>query len=770
MSIRALRLFVFCLLSFSLVQAQDAEFEIITPDNAAQLQELARYGDGQFTSALAWSPDGNTLAVGGSLGVWLYDARDWTVAPHLIDLNSSVTHLSFSADGTLLAYATRTPYSIHLRDIATDEELITFDQTNTFAFSPDSHLFAVTTRTFIEGCCPNFHESLQLWDTETLTLAATAQITYSMPYVFRNLMFSPDGTQLASALATLPDSTCGNIHATVKLWDVQALLQEGETIFEFQEGDRFADIAEAEGAVYSPDGTLIASTETVYMVTSSGRIHLRDVATLQDRLLLETGDSEFVRSWVFSPDSSTLAANIRVYPSHTVRLWDTESGAMIAETTIPFELYEIAYNPSGTLLAGVSWGTLILFDPSTLEQIASIWLPNPLLGYSVNQDGSAFSYYDVDGYLHLWSIEEGAVAERLVSSVHVIDAAVNRVRWSERGDKLLFYDEDNMFIWDASDALETVIRIEPQEIVDPILNDDGTRVAIESPAGEVKIWDTTNGSLVTILDGLFPPQIWLKFSPNGAYLLTVDYRYATNEDEMDSSRVELWDVESGARLYDFGIYTGRAIVQFSPDSSRLGIINPLSEASNDPYEMRPTQVHIIDLASGDEIITHEMEDGVGFTPDLDLMLMQQGDWSRIYIGVFDVTTGQDLSVPGVAIYGGVRAINPQATQFVTYEGSQTNCGGDFRSLFLWDIRGQQLITTIGLPSGIDGGGSPEFSPDGGLLVVSDDYRVRFWDTLTGENMGQLSSNIYGYTHFTADGTGLLTLTDGTVRLWGVPAD
>ena len=40
------------------------------PDGAA-----ARLGKGWLTGNLAFSPDGNRLAVAGLIGIWLYDAR-----------------------------------------------------------------------------------------------------------------------------------------------------------------------------------------------------------------------------------------------------------------------------------------------------------------------------------------------------------------------------------------------------------------------------------------------------------------------------------------------------------------------------------------------------------------------------------------------------------------------------------------------------------------------------------------------------------------------
>lgn len=62
----------------------------ITPHNVADLRQVVRLGSGQATSA-AWSPDGATIALGGSLGIWIYDATSLTAPPcwkHIADMCS----------------------------------------------------------------------------------------------------------------------------------------------------------------------------------------------------------------------------------------------------------------------------------------------------------------------------------------------------------------------------------------------------------------------------------------------------------------------------------------------------------------------------------------------------------------------------------------------------------------------------------------------------------------------------------------------------------
>ncbi|MGQ9601053.1 MAG: WD40 repeat domain-containing protein [Anaerolineae bacterium] len=73
----------------------------ISPDNAAQVVQLARWGKGTVNE-VAYSPDGRLLAVASSVGIYLYEAG--TLAEvRFIETDAWVTSVAFSPDGATLA-------------------------------------------------------------------------------------------------------------------------------------------------------------------------------------------------------------------------------------------------------------------------------------------------------------------------------------------------------------------------------------------------------------------------------------------------------------------------------------------------------------------------------------------------------------------------------------------------------------------------------------------------------------------------------------------
>ena len=163
---------------------------------------LLRLGKGSVLD-VAWSPDGTRLAVGGTVGIWLYDARTGAEVSLLTGHTRRVNAVVFSRDGTTLASAGHDG-TARLWDVATGQEKYVlkahFGSVTSVAFSPDGNTLATGG---YSGPLP----PVRLWD------VATGQEKSSLEGHTRNVnsvAFSPDGTTLAS----------GSSDNTVRLWDV----------------------------------------------------------------------------------------------------------------------------------------------------------------------------------------------------------------------------------------------------------------------------------------------------------------------------------------------------------------------------------------------------------------------------------------------------------------------------------------------------------------------------------------------------------------------
>ena len=213
------------------------------PAPVPQPTMVLQVGHTEGITALAYSPDGQTLATGGGDGVRLWDTASGQVKASLPA--GSVPTLAFAPDGQTLATGSDDG-TVRLWDAASGRLQATLPGVTYFAFSPDGK--TLTTESLNTP-------TVQLWD------VVSGQLQASLTNALAPL-FSPDGKTLVTKGVDANGSPIG-----VQLWDVasgqlQAVLQAGNV----------------STLAFSPNGRTLA-TRDWESGSPSGPLHLWDVAS-----------------------------------------------------------------------------------------------------------------------------------------------------------------------------------------------------------------------------------------------------------------------------------------------------------------------------------------------------------------------------------------------------------------------------------------------------------------------------------------------------------
>ena len=537
--------------------------------------------------SISISPDGQTLAIGNSGRVRLLDVR--TTEPGLtLELPTIPLDVSFSSDGRLLAIAGSNG-TIYLWDVMTGELRHTIEHAHlgncdSVAFSPDGQTLASGGR---DG-------TVHLWDVSTGALRQTLT-EHAEPV--KSVAFSPDGKTLASA----------GHEKDVRLWDVmtgelrQTITTDANSVW---------------SVAFSPDGKTLASGSPV------GTVSLWDVSTAERRHILH-GHTTLVNSISFSPDSKSLASVS--HQDSIVNIWDVMTGERRQELTgYTGSVESMSFSPDSETLATVGEGKsfIDMWDVSTGVLRQTLGHTRRIRSISFSPDGKTLASAADDNFVLLWDVSTGALRQTLTTGAAPLTttaawAWVNTVSFSPDGKTLASADTSkgqstsNIRLWDVmTGKLRYTLTTTAAWRTKVSFSPDGKTLAGVHHDNTIGLWDVMTGELRYTLTTTAFPSTEMPFSPDGKTLAGVN----------NDNTIGLWDVMTGEHRHTL---TGHADyvakISFSPDGKTL------ASASND------TTIGLWDVMTGER--RHTLRGyiswvwSVAFSPDGKTLVSGGSDYS-----------------------------------------------------------------------------------------------------------------------------------------------
>jgi WD40 repeat protein len=704
-------------------------------------------------SALAVSPDGEAVAVGGHEGqlyLWLAPGRPETRLPGQVD---SVTALAISPSGEMLASGGALG-AVRLWDAHAGTELEAFKghtgPIHAVTFAPDGRhlasaggdgtvrIWEVDARQDCQALRPEFEPAGPVAFTSEGQLAVacrdwTVRLLDAGTWQERAVLRGHRGRVLALAAATRARVLAtASSDRTVRLWDTQSGKQQA-----------VLPAAPAVSAVaLSADGLFLASGRGQDVV-------LWDVRSGRQRTFRHEPGSN-IRGLAFAPDGKSLAV---ADEGGAPKVWDLATGVAQRYPSRGHLVLAVAFSPDGRTLTGAGHGHEVgLWEVARPGQpprrIAHRWgtvHPHHRLAFSA--DGQ------------LLAVDAG-------SDVVVLDVPGRR-------------------------AWRKLARAHRHQVVGLAFSPRRRSLVSVGMEGSIKSWDLKANRLSLAPGHALGPVHGLAFAPDGATLYTasrdepaevtvvpfafVAMNYQTVAEGNTDTSVRLWDVTTGRLRAGLPApplaSVGRLVV--SPDGRALavgcngGLVARwrLPECQQQPLLLTSGErsfygTCVVGRAAGLPLFPHfkTAVRALAWSPD----------------GATLATAGSD---------GRVRLWNSKEPQgkLLCDRHAGTHClafaptsgllaVGHGRQVELWDVAAGRLMRTL------SGHGETvrclAFSADGAVLASgADDWRVRLWDVAAGRDKGVLSGHTAAVSalSFCRDGQTLASGGhDATVRLWHLP--
>ena len=751
-------------------------------------------GHGHRVTAVAFSPDGTSLASGSSdqvIKVWDVETRrevgTWEVPR---ESNSLWSHsVDFSPDGTRLVSGFQDG-TVRLWDVATRMELATLeghtDRVTSVSFSPDGATLA--------SAGGRQDPTVRLWN--VATQAQVAMLRGHRSEV-RSVAFSPpDGATLASAgggqdptvrlwdvatremIATLEEHT-GPVHSVTFSRDGATLASgaaDGRVLLRLLESRNAAGLSGHESLssmALSSDGRLLASGYPDGTVTLWDAKRRRQIITLE-------GHTDRVSAVSFSPDGALLAS-AGGWRDPTVRLWNADTQKPVAALRgHTGEVTSVSFSsPNGALLASGSGDrTVKLWEVATRELIGTLeGHTDRVAAVSFSRDGtllaSAGGYRDKT--VKLWDVP----TRELIGTLEGHGRSVNSVAFAPDGTILASGASDDIILWDV-ETRKPIGTLEDAGAHAVSFSRDGIMLATGSWRG-VGLWDVATRRLITAMEGHARSVNHVALSRDQLVLVSGS----------DDGTILMWDISgwAGPRPFALEIISGDG-QQGAPGAA---LAHPLVVEVRDQYgNPLPNAAVAFTVAAGEGKLSgrftvgHDTTDADG-RAELTLILGPHPGPNvvKVYLGMHELAafTADGVGVPVVDMVGDYRtwhlptAATARLGKGAMGEGDRAVAlSADGRCLavasatgvWLYEAATSRALALLPSESPVQ---SVAFAPDGTLASGLDNGRVELWRVESGERIGTLRHAGWGRVTavvFSRDGKAMASGSwDQVIKLWNI---
>ena len=418
------------------------ERESITSTNVNRLELLSIVGQGKLQE-IAITPDGSTLVILNSLGVWLADLNN----DNLILLNTPEflpNKIAVSPDGRYLAmgsegYNDMVLATIQVWDLSSRTQISIFRDFDQpiyeLEFSPNSQWLVAGSQRTIN----NQQNQSLIW---VMNIEEESLRSIEMPFTTRitSMSFSPDSELIAIA----------SFDGMIELYNLA--IDEHQIAYDIQ--GTFEDIT------FSPDGASLITIGSGGTTETPTVLRVWDIAT-SERLYSPQLAGYFTQLTLNS--DSTMA----ILGLGGVQVWDTTTMTQITEFDIPPRPVSIASKPDGQLIIAHDSGVTYQWnlEVRTNELLLDFDGPTTWDRFRVSPDGNLIAMISSrHEEIRLWD----NISAEFIGTFGAIFDYVGYLGFNQDATGLNFTVGDRRYTWDIESGTqeqttEEFPQSEPQE-------------------------------------------------------------------------------------------------------------------------------------------------------------------------------------------------------------------------------------------------------------------------------------------------------------------